>query len=163
MSATHTNTATVTAGRATLQPGLSSRRPPAASSLKRSLTKLGTAGVALIFLVQVMGLCLCLSQASASSDPHACCPRPASTPGGSSASRPTSSMTDHARDCCPLSLHARTDVRLKEREPAPAPAPYLVASSASFITPAHHATPFGGTAAASARASSPPRSPVLRI
>lgn len=163
MLGTHINSATVTAGPATLQPGLPSRRRATSSRWKRALTKVGAAGVVLLFSVQVMGLCLCLSRASVASDPHACCPRPAPKPGGSSAPRSTSSMTDHARDCCPTTVHARTDVRLSERETGPAPAPYLAASSASFAMLADQATPFGGTAVAFARASSPPRSPVLRI
>jgi len=163
MLATQTSTGAVAAGPTTLQQGPPPRRRPTASWRTCLLTKLGATGIALVFLVQIMGLCLCLSRASASSDPHACCPRPAPKPGGSSTPFATSSITDHARDCCPTTLHARTDVRLNEREPSPAPAPYVVASAASLTMLADKATPIGGTPAASVRASSPPRSPVLRI
>jgi hypothetical protein len=163
MLATHTNTAAVTAGPATLQPGLPSRRRPTASWWKRRLTKVGAPGVALAVLVQVTGLCLCITRAQASTDPHACCPRPASKPSGCSTPASTSLVTDHARDCCPTSVHARTDVRISEREPLSAPASNTVSSNVSFTTLADQATPFDGTAATSPRASSPPRSPVLRI
>ena len=126
------------------------------------LTKLGATGVALAMLVQVMGLCLCVPRAPAPTDPHACCPRPAPQQGGSVAPASSFSMTDRTRDCCPTGLHARTVVRLNEREPLPTPAAYAV-SAASFTMLADQVTPFGGATKASARTFSPPRSPVLRI
>ena len=127
-------------------------------------TKLGAASVTLVFLVQVMGLCVCGSRARVSTDPVACCPRPPLKPGGASAPGPMSSLTDDARGgCCSEGLYARTDVRLDERERLPAPAPYAVSSTTSFATLADQSTPFGRTASARARASSPPRSTVLRI
>ena len=134
---------------------------PTASWRTRVLTKLGTAGVTLAMFVQVIGLCLCVTRAPASTDSHSCCPRPPSSE--SSDPGPISSLTDHARDCCSEGLHVRADVRLNEREPSHAPATYVVSSTASFRALADGATPFGGTASARARASSPPRSSVLRI
>lgn len=127
------------------------------------LTKLGATGVALALLVQVKGLCFCVTRAPAPTDPHACCPRPAPKPGGSAAPASSLSMTDQTEDCCPTGLRARTVVRLNERGPLPLPAPYLVSSAASFTTLADHATPFGATTGAPARTFSPPQSPVLRI
>lgn len=163
MLATYTKMAAGTAGLATLRWGLLARHRPTASWRTRLLTRLGAAGVTLAMLVQVMGLCLCVTRALAPTDPHACCPRPAPKPGESAAPAASFSMTDHTRDCCPTGLHARTVVRLNEREPLPPPAAYAVSSAASFTTLADQATAFGGTTRASARTSSPPRSPVLRI
>ena len=111
--------------------------------------------------VQVMGLCLCVTRAPASTDPHSCCPP--SSADESAASRHMFSLTDHARDCCAEGLQTRTDVRLNEREPSHSPITYVVSSTVCFNALADQATPFGGTASARARASSPPRSSVLRI
>ena len=163
MLATYTNAATGTAGSATLRPGVRARRRPTASWRTRLLTRLGAAGVTFAMLVQVLGLCLCVTRAQVPTDPHACCPRPAPKPGESAAPAASFSMTDNTRNCCPTGLHAQTVVRLNEREPLPPPAPYLAFSAASFTTLADQATLFGGATKASARTSSPPRSPVLRI
>jgi hypothetical protein len=127
------------------------------------LTKLGAVGVALATLVQLMGLCLCVTRAPASTDPHSCCPRAPSNPSESSAPGPMSSLTDQGRDSCCEGLHARTDVRVNERERLPAPASYALSSAASFTTLADRIAPFGGTASSRARASSLSRSSVLRI
>lgn len=127
------------------------------------LRELGAAGMALAMVVQLVGLCLCVTRPRAPTDAHACCPRPAAKPGGSAAPASRLSMTDHTGDCCPTVRHARTVVRLSERAPLPTPAAYAVFSAASFTTLADQATPFDGTAAVSAGATAPPRSPVLRI
>ena len=159
MSTISTITAAGTASLEALRLGQPARSRSMRARGARLYAKLGATGVVLAVLVQVAGLCFCVMRAPAAADPHACCPRGTSEPGGSPAS---ASLTGHTADCCPARLHAPTVVRLNEREPSPVPAPDFVSPVASFTALPGYAAPLGGIAAA-ARTSSPPRSPVLRI
>lgn len=122
--------------------------------------RLGVAGLALAFLVEVAGLCLCVpGSATASCGANGCCPgrtAPQASPAHSSS---TASVQPLGSKCCPQSLSASA-LRAEPREPVGVSWP---SERAPALVPAAQPTRILAAVGAPLNASSPPRSPILRI
>ena len=122
--------------------------------------KLGVTGLSVAILVQVAGLCPCIpGGAPPACGTNECCPAGTVAHGSSDEAPLAASVVTGASQCCPQSMSARV-LRAEPREPAAAVWAGPAAASLGLA-----GLPVAMIVAVAPRpsASSPPRSPVLRI